>query len=129
MLSLKRIALPVRRSSRCYIAESLHHRGGLNILLSSYGSPHRGRRGHQTSDHVLNTVEELVLAHKKPAEEKKPGANANKRVVASDVPGMSTGQIPSFTQNVDHLQYPPGAPNGGPRVLFPARVLELLVGR
>ena len=65
-----------------------------SILLLQYGTPHGGRRGNLTSDHAQNTVEGLLIAHKKPQEQKKPGLNVNKRVVGSDVSGMSTGPIP-----------------------------------
>ena len=92
-------------------------------------TPHGGPRGNLTSDHGQNTVEGLLIAHKKPQEQKKPGFTVNKRLVGSDVSGMSTGPIPPFLQNVENLNYPPGAPNGGPRAVFLPIVVGLLMGR
>ena len=90
-------------------------------LLLRYPPPPGGRRCHVAADHAHNTVEALVVAHKKGSGEQNKGTQftVNKRVVPSDVLGMSTGPIPTFIQFMDDLQYPPGAPNGGTKVLFP----------
>lgn len=98
------------------------------VFLLQYGAPHGERRGNLTADHAENSTEGLVIAHKKLSEGKKYGFTVNKRVVAGDVFGMFIGAIPSFMQYVDGLGYPPGALNGGPRVLFLSTVVQLFVG-
>lgn len=50
-------------------------------------------------------------------------------MVVYDVLGTPTGPTPSVIQCMNDVQYPPGAPDGGLRVLPPSTVVQLLVDR
>ena len=72
-----------------------------------------------------------MIAHKVPGEEgdKKRTCTVNVRVLTNDVWGTSKGPVPPYVTHMSDLSYPAGAPNGGPRLAFPARALQFLVKR
>ena len=100
-------------------------------LILIYPNPAGGRRGEATSFHGRNTMESIMIAHKVPGEErdKNRTCTVNVRVFTNDVWGTSKGPVPPYVTHMSDLSYPAGAPNGGPRLAFPARALQFLVNR
>ena len=127
-LVFHRVYFPPTRA--CRRAERLQEYGNLVVedspLVIHYDTSTGGRRGQHETKHLRNNLEAIMIAHRLPAKDGKP-CTINEGVIPSDVWGTSRGQ-PSL-QFMTDFNYPAGAPNGGPRVNFPARAIHLLVNR
>ena len=96
-------------------------------LLVQYDAVAGGalKKGHE--NHLRNQTEQILIVHRICPPDKP--FTCNRRVVVSDVFGHSTGRYPHAKQVVALESLPAGAPNGGSRSLFPARVAHFLIGR
>jgi hypothetical protein len=53
----------------------------------------------------------------------------NDRIVPEDIHGVRKGAVPKAKQMMNLKSLPNGAPDGGPRVVFPPQLCALLIGR
>ena len=96
-------------------------------LLVQYDAVAGGAIKRGQENHLRNQTEQILIVHRICPPDRP--FTCNKRVVVSDVFGLSTGRYPHAKQVVALESLPAGAPNGGSRTLFPAKVAQFLIGR
>ena len=99
-------------------------------FIIKYDCGSGGKRMKGTEGHLRNHMEMILLAHKKPDNGDRD-CTINRRVTMEDLFGITRGgPLPMTYQEMNGIKsLPPGAPNGGPRCTFPAKVLTFLINR
>lgn len=93
-------------------------------LVVTYDSVAGGNVRRENRKLLRNIHECVIILHKKGKD-----FTCNERVVADNLHGLGQGPLPKAKNGVKMTNLPNGAPDGGPRVVFPLEVCSFLLGR
>ena len=98
-------------------------------LLLDYASVSGGRCDGAKAQHLCNQVEAVLIVHKASVAGESESCTINEAVTPTNIFGQDTADKGPALQLMSGFTYPPGAPNGGPKCVLPALVVQLLVNR
>lgn len=93
-------------------------------FIVTYDTVAGGTVRKERENHLRNHTEAVLLMHKR-----NQSFTCNNRVVPGDIHGVAKGPLPKAKQVMTLQSLPNGAPDGGPRVVFPPQVCGFLIGR